>query len=220
MRALRFAAGSALVLASIGCHHTVIVQNVAPPPPFQRITIASLPLANDTANMSIGATLRQNLAQRFGSKGYLVQPPGDTDERLRAMGITLGGQINGVAPKEFHDKLGVDAVVSGTIHQASSLITGVYNRRVLDAEITLTDTRTGSVIWTQRNTVTSQDTMRAKYGVDALVGAANGVERANLANESANLSSILVNHMPWCPREGDLGWNGLALPPSPPPPPN
>src|SRR5256885_10807492 len=112
MRALRFAAGSALVLASIGCPHPVIVQNVAPPPPFQRISIASLPLANDTANMSIGATLRQNLAQRLESKGYLVQPLGDTDERLRAMGITLGGQISGVAPKEFHDKLGVDAVVS------------------------------------------------------------------------------------------------------------
>jgi hypothetical protein len=156
--------------------------------------------------------LRGELVNRLGARGYIVQPPTETDERLRAMGITLGGQIKGVAPKEFHDKLGVDAILSGTILQASSIVTGIYNRRTLEAQVTLTDVRTGVAIWSNREVVHGEDSTHVKYGIDAAIGVARGIQASKLERESATLANILVGRMPWCPREGDLAWNGIALP--------
>ena len=220
MRSKSLALGLAFLALAAACHSAPRQQRVQGPPPlpFQHLVIAALPFDNATTDMEAPLMFRQQLEQRLGNRGYLVKGLAETDDALRGMGITLGGQIKGVDAKEFKSKLGADAVLSGTVHDATSIITGIYNRRSLDAELTLTDTRTGSVIWTWRNKVTGEDSASVKSGgLNVLASAVRGVEKHNLAAEAQRLANIAVSNMPPCPREGATAWNGQALPAAAPP---
>ncbi len=213
MRTRRLVFGLLALAAAAACRSQPRAPRVVgpPPPPFQKITVAVLPFDNATADIDVPIMLRNQFANRIGSRAYYVKNVAETDDQLRGMGITLGGQIKGVAPKDF-SKLGVDAVLSGTVFDATSIITGIYNRRTLDAELVLTDVRTGNVIWKYRDRVTGEDSASAKNGMSLLASAVHGVERANLQREAATLANIAVNRMPVPPREGELNWNGQPVP--------
>lgn len=170
--------------------------------------VTTLPFDNASASVDAPKVLRAQLHPRLSRKGYVLQAMGDTDSKLNGMGIQLGGQIKGVEPKELREKLGADLAVWGTIYEASSLVTGVYNRRTVDAEIIVTDLRTGEVIWKDRQRVVTDDqNFNAKTGLGVLAGAVQGVVKGDMTKEHIKLADVLANRMPWCPRQ------------SPPPPP-
>ena len=182
-----------------------------PPPPFERIVVAILPFDNASASMDAPKALRSNLYVRIGRKGYLLQPLPETDSKLQAMGIQMGGQIKGVEPKELREKLGADFALWGTMHAASSTVTGIYNRRNLEADIVLTDLRSGKVIWTDRQKIVTDDTnLKAKTGLDVLGGVVAGAIQHDMKKEHNALADVFASRFPWCPRQA---------PPPPPPPP-
>lgn len=178
-----------------------------PPPPFQRIVVATLPFDNATPSVDAPKILRAQLHPRVSRKGYLLQIAGETDAKLNEMGIQLGGQLKGVDPKELRAKLGADYAIWGTVKEASSLITGVYNKRTVAAEVIVTDLRTGEVIWKDEQKFTASEMHQSKYGIQVLAGAVEGMVKSDMQKEHAQLAEMLANRLPWCPRE------------APPPPP-
>lgn len=204
----RLLLAASVLLAASACKHR---PPPPPPPPFVVTVVTTLPFDNASASVDAPKVLRAQIHPRVPRKGYVLQSMADTDAKLNGMGIQLGGQIKGVDPKELREKLGADLVVWGTVHEASSLVTGVYNRRSIDAEIVVTDLRTGNVIWKDRQRVVSDDqNFGAKTGLGVLAGAVQGVVKSDMTKEYIRLADVLVNRMPWCPRQA---------PPPPPPPP-
>jgi hypothetical protein len=206
-RISRFLLAASTLLAVAACKHH---PPPPPPPPFVVTVVTTLPFDNASASIDAPKILRAQLHPRIQRKGYVLQPMGDTDSKLNGMGIQLGGQIKGVDPKELREKLGADLVVWGTVYESSSLVTGVYNSRKVDAEIIVTDLRTGEVIWKDRQRIATDDqNFGAKKGIDFLAGAVQGVVKADMTKEHILMADTLVNRMPWCPRQA---------PPPPPPP--
>ena len=179
-----------------------------PPPPYQRVVIAVLPLDNASLNMDAPGILRLDVWQRLGQKGYLVQPLGDSDERLRRAGVTLAGQLASMQTPELKLKLGVDRVVMGKVVNHQSLITGIYNRRTFEAELQMIDLDTGAELWRDRRSITTDDeNFKANTGLEVLSGVAKGVQKSDMRKESGILAQAFINSLPWCPRQ----------PPPPPP---
>lgn len=173
--------------------------------------VATLPFDNLSTSVDAPRILRQNLHPRISRKGYLLQPLPETDDKLHAMGIQMGGQLKGVEPKELREKLGADYAVWGTVREASSMVTGVYNRRTVEVEMVVTDLRSGQVVWTDRyKHVTEDQNFKAKTGLDVLGGVIQGAVKQDMNKEHAVVSDVLIGRLPWCPREA---------PPPPPPAP-
>lgn len=210
MLSLRLAIAASILLAATACGGGR--RRGPPPPPFQKIVVATLPFDNATASVDAPKIFRAQFHPRVARKGYILQVLGDTDAKLGAMGIQLGGQIKGVDPKELREKLGADYAIWGTMKEASSMVTGVYNKRTVVAEIVVTDLRSGEVIWKDEQRFTTSDSnLGAKYGVQVLAGAIEGVAKSDMTKEHATLADMLANRLPWCPREA-------PAPPPPPPP--
>ena len=96
---------------------------------------------------------------------------------------------------------------------ATSIVTGIYNRRTLEANLVLTDVRTGAVIWTYRDKVTGEDQSNPKTGLGLAMSVARGVDRANLNREVNVFANVAASNMPRCPREGEIAWGGQPIPP-------
>lgn len=210
-RMTRFLLAASALLAVSACKHH---PPAPPPPPFQRIVVATLPLDNATPSIDAPIVFRAKIHPLLARKGYLLQPLNQTDEVLRGMGIQLGGQIKGVDPKELRTKLGVDYTLWGTVKEASSLVTGVYNRRKVEVELILTDVRSGEVVWKDTRSFATDGAanLSGKNALgNVLGGVVDGAVRSNMANEHQQLANQMANVMPWCPREP-------PPPPSPPPP--
>lgn len=116
-------------------------------------SIAIAPLANDTLSIEGPKILRVRLRRALAAHGYQTQPLGVTDDHLRGIGITLGGQVPATPWEEMRDALGTDAVLTGRLIKHSAIVAGVVNTRTVEAEVVLTDLRTGQILWHARDKV-------------------------------------------------------------------
>lgn len=168
-----------------------------------------LPLDNTTLSLEGPNILRVRLRRVVSRFGYDVQPLGETDVALRRIGINLGGQVPLAHWEALRDALGTDAVVTGRVLRHSNVVTGVVNASTIEAEMAMTDLRTGQILWYSRRTVkrTSDIGDAAGDAGDARVGAAvclvagvvnliAGAAQHDLRAESEELAGLLCRGLP------------------------
>jgi hypothetical protein len=213
-RRFRFgSAVTALVWIAIGCgprHPSVAAAPPLSPPGFPR-SVAVLPLDNTSLSIEGPRILRVRLRRVLGGWGYETQKIGDTDEHLRSIGVTLGGQIPATSVDELHAALGTDAVLTGRVLKYQTFVAGVVNTRTVEAEVALTDLRSGRVLWHDRQIVKRVDDTAAAMtagnsgnGKDAAaaclvfgaVGLVSGATQHDMRDEAAELAGILGRSMP------------------------
>ena len=114
-------------------------------------TLAILPFENETNSVKGALYLREVMQEKIGRKGYLPRPLSDVDQILSdQLGISLGGQISDSMLPEIGLALGVDTVMTGTVHRFGI---GVTENHHLDSggevegTLRLHDTATGKQIW-------------------------------------------------------------------------
>lgn len=96
--------------------------------------IAVLPMDNLTNDVAGAQILRQviqsTLAENY--KGYEVQSLEETDELLRGVGLTDGGQLNVFHPLEISEILGVDGILYLKLSELELLTLPFYHVRRVD----------------------------------------------------------------------------------------
>lgn len=131
MRKMRFSMVSLIIgvmLFAFGCAlpEPAVIYN--PSSPVK--TIAVLPMLNNTNDVEGPEKLRQAFAEKLQKKGYRVKPMPETNQVLKdEFGITLGKQLDLTNPVELGKKLGVDALVYGTLYDFDEKTTGVLDIR-------------------------------------------------------------------------------------------
>ncbi len=204
MRPVRPIAFAVAGLFAAGCGPKVA--GLPPGIPGAPRTVAVLPLANDTVAIDAPRILQANLQRAAAARGYEVQSIAATDGPLREIGLTLGGQVPTASIAELKSALDVDAVLSGRILTYSGVITGLVNVRTAEAEVAMTDLRSGKVLWYRRDRVQRMDNM-AGAAADSRTGAAGclffgavgllaGAAQHELRQESEMLAFSLCGAMP------------------------
>lgn len=172
------------------------------------MTVAVLPLANDALKIDTPEILRVRLVRALKSRGYVTQRLGETNERLRTLGVTLGGQVAATHWKELQRELGVDAVLTGRVLKANTLVTGVVNTRSVEAELALTSLHDGRIVWYRRDEIKvaegnavgaaahAGEAAPAVCLIAVLFGIAEGAAEADLRTECEQLAFRIVQSAP------------------------
>ncbi|MEK6598931.1 MAG: GNA1162 family protein [Deltaproteobacteria bacterium] len=151
-----------LILLSIlwiaGC---AMPKHYAQPNPNNPIrVVAVLPMVNNTNDVEAPEKVRDMFGAKIPERCYIVKPLQETNQLLKdELGITLGSQLDMTNPKELGIKLGVDAVIYGTLFNFEEKTTGVLNIRRVRAGFKLVDAKTGAVVWGRGQGIKSETRM-------------------------------------------------------------
>jgi hypothetical protein len=149
----RVAAALALLLAASGC---ALSPKFIVPQYYRPSVVAVLPFDNQSNNLTGPVLLRKLFIEGLQRKGYGVQPAEETDEKLKAAGITDAGQLPTIIPKELGEKLGVDAVFYGNVMKFNYITLGFYSNRIVQADFRLVSV-SGEPLWEDERTVSNKD---------------------------------------------------------------
>jgi hypothetical protein len=99
--------------------------------------VAVLPFDNQTVNMVGPDQLRRLIFEGVVSRGFIAQPIAETDELLRGLGVTDGGQLKVYMPSDLAKKLGVEGLFYGVLEQFTVQNVGFALRRVVVVRLEL-----------------------------------------------------------------------------------
>lgn len=129
-------------------------------------SIVVVPVMNDSPDVTAPTIFTPSLTQPLAERGYYVFPVYLTEMLLRDLGLTEAGHVHQMPPQRFYDLFGADAVLLVTIKDWSTKYIALASSVVVEAEYTLKDTRTGSVLWQGKQQAVNQS------GGEGLIGAA------------------------------------------------
>jgi hypothetical protein len=116
--------------------------------PYQSPSLlAILPMNNITNDLSGPDVVRTVLQQGLSRKGYRTIPIDVTDEKLREAGITDGGQLTYLTPREVGKLLEVDGLLYGELRDFRLVNLGFYISRQVEADFRLVEVETEELIW-------------------------------------------------------------------------
>src|SRR3989339_1204296 len=121
-----FPALFAAVLA--GCAGTAPSVRHATPFPA---TIALLPLSNQSLDVRAPELLRELLDTYLSAANFNLINVKETEENLRGIGISEGGQLNSATPQKLAKLLEADALLYGDIETFNYSNIGVYAGRTV-----------------------------------------------------------------------------------------
>jgi hypothetical protein len=110
-------------------------------------SVAVLPFDNLSNSLRAPELLRGLAAERLGGRGYAVKPVGETDEALRGIGLTDGGQLPAYKPAELAQALGVDGLFYGTVERFSYQNLGFFIQRAVELTMKLVEPKSGESLW-------------------------------------------------------------------------
>ncbi|HKZ46815.1 MAG TPA: GNA1162 family protein, partial [Thermodesulfobacteriota bacterium] len=134
--------------------------HIAPNPANPIKTVAVLPMVNNTNDVEAPEKVREMFAAKVLERCYINKAVGEVSQILKdELGITLGSQLDMTNPQELGKKLGVDAVIYGTLFNFEEKTTGVLNIRRVRAGFKLVDIKTGQVVWGRGQGIKSETRM-------------------------------------------------------------
>lgn len=158
---------AAVILGLSGC---VSMPQPAEKDVSERLALAVLPLRNDTNDVDGPAVVQEKMARALTARGFRVRNTGTSDQVLRdEFGVTLGGQLDGIAAQRLGEALNVDALLFGILLDFNETTLGVYNVRKVRALFRLVSTATGTVLWERGLGVRSEQAMAGRAGDAATV---------------------------------------------------
>lgn len=109
--------------------------------------IALLPFENYSNDVSAPDLLREEVSKRFALRGYAPLGTGETDEKLRAIGITDGGQLPAVKPADIGRALGVDLLCYGSLEDFTFQNLGFVIRKSVRLRLKIVSAGTGETLF-------------------------------------------------------------------------
>jgi len=150
----------AIALLSCGCpDSTKPTARHAKPFPG---SAALLPFNNHSNSLVGPVLIRKLLEDMLSGSSLELQDPAETDESLRALAITDGGQLGSVTPQKLGEKLGVEALFYGELVDFSYTNVGVLSKRSVKARLKLVDAKTGETLW-----AAEKERVNSKAGLSA-----------------------------------------------------
>ncbi|OGS23794.1 MAG: hypothetical protein A2297_02455 [Elusimicrobia bacterium RIFOXYB2_FULL_48_7] len=186
-----------------GCAIKCVHREYLPP-----ITVAVMPMENETTNLNGPGYLRKRFQKRLLRKpSYSAIPLEEVDAKLREIGISDGGQLNAVTPQDLGKKLNVDAVIYGKLLVFNTLrrninIGNLTMGDTVQAKFKMVDTRTGDILWQdEKGIITKKCYNKGEHDTPLIsfdfVGAFfEKLIGAPLDEETEELARIMVNIMP------------------------
>lgn len=110
-------------------------------------SVAVMPFDNRTTSLQGPALLRKRVAERLRGLGWQVKGEEETDEALRGIGLTDGGQINAFKPEALGKALGVDGYFCGTVERFGYQNVGFYSQRAVELTLKLVEAKSGESLW-------------------------------------------------------------------------
>ena len=164
--------------------------------------VAVLPFDNESTDLVGPEMLRGMVATRLRGHGYAPVAVETVNEKLRAIGITDGGQLRAVASQKLRDALGVEGLFYGGVEDFAFLNVGFAIRRVVRLRMKFVRASTGETLWedtgegiTERFTFKKKEAERA-YMEGVIERAAELAFRTPLMPESLEAVRGLFLRLP------------------------
>jgi hypothetical protein len=110
-------------------------------------TVLVLPPENTTSNTEVLQKSYPFVFSEMAQRGYYVIAPELALQLFRANKLNDPGQINNLPTAKFHEVFGVDAVLKTKVTEWSSKYVVVSASVNVGFDMTLVDTRSGTVLW-------------------------------------------------------------------------
>ena len=149
--------------------------------------IVMLPFDNFSNDVTAPVLIRETAAKRFSSRGYAPFGLGETDERLRALGITDGGQLASVKPADIGAAFGADLLCYGTLEEFTFQNLGFVIRKQVKLRLKIVSASTGSTLFEAEGT--GKD---LKIYLDR-----EEAKRAFIVNSAVKLAQNMLKHALW-----------------------
>ncbi len=116
-------------------------------------SIVVVPVVNESPEVTANSILITTITQPLAERGYYVFPVYLTDMILRDFGLVEAGHIHLLPAERFYELFGADAVLFVTIKDWSSKYLVLASSVAVEMEYALKDTRTGTLLWHNQQTV-------------------------------------------------------------------
>ena len=138
-------------------------------------TVAVLPFFYDSSldqNKDTSSMFREAFFNYFSYLGYNDLALGSIDRKLKPI-IRTGVPINDISNTQLLKVLGVDAVVRGSILNATNFTAGIYAETSIEANLEMIDLRTNKVLWNTKHTESDTSGILTPSLVDLIDDQAN-----------------------------------------------
>ncbi|MCQ8179765.1 DUF799 domain-containing protein [Methylomonas sp. SURF-1] len=115
-------------------------------------SIVVVPVVNESPEVTANSVFITTITQPLAERGYYVFPVYLTDMILRDFGLVEAGHIHLLPAERFYELFGADAVLLVTIKDWSTKYLVLASSVVVEMEYVLKDTRTGTVLWQNKQT--------------------------------------------------------------------
>jgi hypothetical protein len=109
--------------------------------------IAVLPFDNETTSLQAPDMLRRFTAEELPLHGAVSLPLDETDRRLKAIGITDGGQLKAYAAADLGRALEADGLLYGTVEDYTNQNVGFFRRRLVRLRLRMASAPGGGRLW-------------------------------------------------------------------------
>jgi len=164
--------------------------------------VVMLPFENFSNDVSAPVLIREAAAKRFTGRGYAPFDLGETDERLRALGITDGGQLAAVKPTDVGAAFGADLLCYGTLDDFTFQNLGFVTRKRVKLRLKIVSASTGEILFEAggigKDTQIYLDKEEAKraFIVNSAVKLAQNMLKHPLWPESEKALSLIFERLP------------------------
>ncbi|MGC8866585.1 MAG: GNA1162 family protein [Elusimicrobiales bacterium] len=123
---------------------------------IEKASVSVLPFDNMSNDITAETMMRNLVSDAFKKKGWIVIPDSEVDEKLKNLGITDGGQLNSVDPKEISLLLSSRYLCYGSINDFKFQNLGFIIRKNVELNIRIYDSKEGRFVFDE--TSNSSDT--------------------------------------------------------------
>lgn len=162
---------------------------------------ALLPLSSEALDLRAPELLRSLFDTYFSAANFNLADIQETDEKLKTLGVSEGGQLNAYTPKKLAQVLGADALLYGDIEEFNNANIGVYAKRIVKVRLWLVDGKTGETIWeSERSNGNAQLGLSKAAAKDILISgyaekAAENIMNNPLRPEAEEVVRLLVRDL-------------------------
>ena len=109
--------------------------------------VAVLPFDNHSTDISAPELLRKEVHKRLGRHGYALLDLSGTDDKLRELGITDGGQLPSMKPGDLGAALGAELLCYGSLEDFTFQNLGFVIRKSVRLRIKIVSAATGEPLF-------------------------------------------------------------------------
>lgn len=132
-------------LASCAAGESYLVSPGLRAAPDARVVV--LPFDNQSTDVTAPGMLREMAAERFAARGYAPADAGETDRKLREIGISDGGQLPSVSPADIAKLFGTDLLCYGTLEDFTFQNVGFVVRKSVKLRLRIISAATGETLF-------------------------------------------------------------------------